>query len=71
VTTGPSKEFPMTVNRLAIAQIANMTPGPEVIPFIASGAPKEDVDAAIIILNLVEYLKARHVQPDFKVVLSE
>lgn len=72
---GQSKEFPIKLDRMAIADISEIAlerhPPQQYIQLIMDGAPKHDLDTAKVLLALETYLTERRVQPDFVVVLGE
>ena len=71
---GPSN-FKVKLYRRDMAEIADAAENPQVIKdiadFIISGAPVSDVTVARILLALKDYMKLRHVEVDYEVVLSE
>lgn len=71
---GRSKEFKLRIDRMAIADITEevMTGAfnPKIAQLIMTGAPKQDVDTAAVILALEKYLTDRRCEPDFEVILD-
>lgn len=76
MTTGPSKDFRIKINRQAVAEIVHSAyyqarSLENIRTMVSAGAPVEDVRAAQLLVALVEYLEERRCVPDFELVLSE